>query len=278
MAHGASSSLTEITDGVYKCPLTGLVVKRPPVTPVWRVHSKEYGALNPRIRDGEPNLSWSRFDSTNAATVYAAEERRGAFQEALDYSDREDGELVYTLIELGISAIESPNTQWARLGHGSYQRPDIPPDWYERSQISKLQITSGFYVDVCHPDTIGALRRRIADEAHIDAKNVDHTIFTGPYRQLTCFIAESLRAERLVNGSSPSGVTYTSRHGSLNCWALWVPILDVHDATPENVRGAFRRMLAGDPVVEDIDPDDADLLQAAQNLGLRPRTSPAQSR
>ncbi|WP_410177249.1 RES domain-containing protein [Streptomyces nigrescens] len=278
MAPGASDGLSEIADGVFKCPLTGLVVRGPSGVPVWRVHGREYGPLNPQVRDGEPDFSWSRFDSKNTATVYAAEERMGAFQEALDYGDRGDNELVFTLIQLGISAIDSPKSQWARLGHGSFERPDVPADWHEKSQICKLQVASGFYVDVCHPDTIGALRRRIADRAHIDPRNVDQGILLGPNRRLTCFIAESLLAEILANGSSPSGVTYTSRHGSLSCWALWVPIFDVHDTRSENMWNAFRGMLAEDPVVENIDPDDPDLLQAAQNLGLRPRTSPAQSR
>ncbi|WP_408057273.1 RES domain-containing protein [Streptomyces bobili] len=265
-----------MADGVFKCPLTGLVVRNAPTIPVWRVHSTEYGPLNPKVRDGEPDFSWSRFDSKNTATVYAAEERRGAFQEALDYSDREDRDLVFTLIGLGISALDSPQAQWARLGYGSYERPDLPSNWHEQSQISKLKIASGLYVDVCHPDTIGALRRRIADRMHVNPKNVDQGMLLGPNRRLTCFIAESLHAEILANGSSPSGVTYTSRHGSLYCWALWIPIFDAHDAAPESIRTRFRSMLAEDPVVERIDSEDPDLLQAAQNLGLRSRTSPAQ--
>ncbi len=265
--HGASEHLEEIAEGAFKCHQTGLIVRRPPVAPVWKV-SGEFGPLNPPLREGEPTLKWSRFDSSFAATIYAAEDKWGAYHEALSYAERSNEDLAHTLASITGGMFHASEDRWSEQTVGPSTKPKIPQSWFERKWIVELDIESGWYVDICHPDTIGALRRRISEFLGIEARDVDCALLMQPNRRLTCFVADSLLHETLGNVETPSGVYYTSRHGRIACWAIWAPLFGVSNRTADVIKDLFRGKLRRDPVINEIDPGDPELLHAARNLGF----------
>jgi hypothetical protein len=72
-----------VGDGRWRCRKTGLIVVEKPTVGLWRVFKSSHGPLNPPLRQGTPDVGWSRFDIEGAATVYGAMHARGAFVESL---------------------------------------------------------------------------------------------------------------------------------------------------------------------------------------------------
>jgi hypothetical protein len=159
----------------------------------------------------------------------------------------------------------------AKLGHmplgSSCQQ------WRADRRIAKIRVLNdGYYVDICHTDTINALRDHagdwLSDVALVeDPSDLDISVLTSNRRSVTSAAAHWISHQVLEDGSEPRGIKYPSRHGvDQNCWAIWVPLLGEQEQArvSELVRAHARVEEVGE-----ISLHDADLKDAANYLGLR---------
>lgn len=201
---------------------------------LWRVHQYQYGPLNPPVRKGTPDKSWSRFDIAGFATLYGATDKRGAYEESLAYFRPDEGQLA----DLFDDEVESIDAQWESSGH--MQGRHVARQWRDVRRISSFgprHPDNLQFIDIAHSSTIGFLRATMDQWAARlpvqDPSEVDVAALTGQDRALTCAAAWWLQRLVLPDEGVLAGVKYSSRHGvNLQCFALWVDLGDYPAGTP----------------------------------------------
>jgi len=79
-----------------------------------------------------------------------------------------------------------------------------------------------------------------------DPMRVDTSLLASGRRDVTTAVAGWLRTRVLGDGSQPSGVRFTSKHGqNLVCWAVWVPLLG--ETGQNRVPSAVGKFVTADP-------------------------------
>jgi len=100
-----------------------------------------------------------------------------------------------------------------------------------------------------------------------DPMRVDTSLLASGRRDVTTAVAGWLRTRVLGDGSQPSGVRFTSKHGqNLVCWAVWVPLLG--ETGQDRVPSAVGKFVTADPPMPLLEGTPA-LLTADKLLHLR---------
>lgn len=218
---------------------------------MWRLAKTSRGPLAPPLRpaDGEV-MEWSRWDTREGRTIYAASEAVTAYREALAYLTPSP-----TLGE-SLDEIASEWQQRNFMTIGS-----IPQEWRESRNLYTLRLPSeGWFIDIAHAETLAAINR------HLNfAERVELSHILGSDRVLTTSIASWLRSEIILDdGSVPHGICYTSKHGSPGeCWAVWLRQID--QGRPEASEAT--QILARDSV-DSPAAGNRPLAEAARGFGL----------
>lgn len=239
---------------------------------LWRVFSERFGPLNPPVRAGTPDLTWARFDVPGWATVYGANQRKGAFLETLAYAkpdpDLEDLNHLFTE-GTGPSIAE----EWSAAGFGHMAPGMVNRQWRTTRAIARIDVVPDLpLIDLCHSETLGLLRSTVTEWApsghrvHATPTLLDVSMLTGPDRALTCSLAWWLTSQILTDGSLPAGVRYPSRHGiDQTASALWTdmgrysPGTDASDALAATMKVGMSAQFSD---------RDHDLLNASRLLGV----------
>jgi hypothetical protein len=201
----------------------------------YRVARESYGPLNPPVRvPGSDPFGWSRFDAPER-TIYAAEDEKSAFIEALSWARQELADHHKTLAKtaeyLGISIQElssSIEEEWLR--NSSMAPSWVPTVWRDGRRIYQLTFDSGSWVDIMHSDTLHALSNALQPDLQTLGIPLGLTLseVTSANRALTTLIATWLREEvTLDDGTQPMGIRFQTKHGRIGtgeglCWAYWM--------------------------------------------------------
>ena len=228
-ARGEPLELVDLGGGRWRDPSTGLVVTAAPTGTLHRVFQAKFSALNPPIPTGE-RVTWSRWDVLDHVTLYGAETDVAAVVEVLAYSKPAMLNLSAIFPDVAPGA-DPVDADWRALGHMA--RGQIARAWRVAREMTTLQLLggTGWFVDVGHAETIAALRASVGSwspDPNLvrDPLQVDTSLLTSGRREVTTSVAAWLRGRVLADGSEPSGVRFTSKHGqNLICWAVWVALL-----------------------------------------------------
>lgn len=268
---GDVSGLEQIGDGRLRDEASGLVVVPAPAGRLFRVFQAKYSALNPPIPTGDRG-SWSRWDVADHVTVYGADTDIAAVVESLAYAApaRLDLADIFPDLTPGDDPVAS---EWQQLGH--LPRGHVARAWRAARQLATVQLRPGafgYFVDIGHAETIAVLRSTASawsPDATLlaDPARVDTSLLAGGRREITTMIAGWLRGQVLCDGSRPSGIRFTSKHGqNLVCWAAWVPLRD--KTGQADVPAMVGDSITVGPTTELL-PNAPALLAASRLLGLR---------
>jgi hypothetical protein len=262
------TALVPLDDNRWRCPRTELAVVSIPRNPLWRVFGTAFTSpLNPPCRHDAPDLSWSRFDIADHATLYGAAHRRGAYIEALAYA--RPAAIPVQDIFPDVGADEDPVAdEWRRLCH--LPRTQVSASWRCARRAAEVLLVDqdhDYYVDLSAAETLGALRRSAhlwAPDSYVtNVSRIDIASLAGADREFTCAAAKWLAEQVLIDGRTPRGAKYLSKHGSdLPCWAVWVPVLPGRSVAETMMKYAW---IAQELTIE---RDDPDLRWAARQLGI----------
>jgi hypothetical protein len=90
----------------------------------------------------------------------------------------------------------------------------------------------GWWVDIEHPDSIGAIEKSLTDLLKTQKiAQLDTSHLRSPNRHLTTAIAQWTREQVLFDGSEALGVIFGSRHGEYLNWAGWLRRKDQNQGT-----------------------------------------------
>lgn len=235
---------------------------------LWRVHQYQHGPLNPPLREGNPDKSWSRFDIAGFATLYGATAKQGAYEESLAYFRADDSQFDSLFDNDDVEAID---VQWENSGH--MQARHVARQWRDVRCISSVEPrdpTGLRLIDVSHSTTIGFLRSTMNRWARqlptMDPSEIDMAALSGQNRALTCSAAWWLQRLTLPDGTRPDGIRYGSRHGvNLLCFALWIDLGAYPAGTPV-VRAAGEDYAVAE--TSPIEANEPALNEAARALQL----------
>lgn len=204
---------------------------------------------------------WSRFDAPGK-TIYLAEDRWTAYAETLSVGSvrREHRSAISKAAQqFGISyddALQLINDDFD--AHG-WPRPGRLPDrWRTDRKMYRLRVEeTRRWVDVSAPETIAALNGQLKDVVATDPSltHIDQGAILGTDREVTTYLAEWIKNQRLDDGSFPAGVMSPSKYGSKRCWAHW---LDHPGPGP----------LVTELAAETIEATDPDLQRVLSSYGL----------
>ena len=124
---------------------------------------------------------------------------------------------------------------------GEFGPGKSPSRWREARSLYTLTLPStGWFIDICHHDTIAALNRATGPLGgpFLLSERVTLNHLTSEDRAWTCEVATRLREVRLDDGSHALGIRYLSKHGTPGlCWAIWLRKSDTgHPVTDEAVQ------------------------------------------
>lgn len=220
------------------CRTTGLALVSGP-TQAYRVAKESYGPLNPQERGllSSDRSTWYRFD-TPGRTIYAAEDKKTAFLEALSWARMRAAHASY--LEKTAAFFGAPvdtirrevQEQWHANGH---MAPGwIPANWRDGRLLFELTFEPGLWVDIAHADTMHALNGALSSLLYeID---VEETLtlseVTSGRREITTVLAAWIKDQVLDDGSYPMGIRFLSKHGATDtgsgyCWAFWLRRADI---------------------------------------------------
>lgn len=218
-----SVSLSSSQASVRVCDRTGVALVSYPAMGTWRVFKEVYGPLKGRPRTSDDPDEWSRFDLPGQATLYSATERKGAYAESLaDFRPRIEvlAKMAQDIFD-DVGSGQNPIVdEWCSRGH--MFPGNIPAVWHVERRIAQIHVpVPGWYVDVEHPESLNALRPRMAGLLHKQKMtDFDVAAIRSENRVVTCAVAELLLNELLDDGSYPLGIRYNSRLGTeWECWA-----------------------------------------------------------
>lgn len=220
------------------CHKTGLALVDGPAV-AYRVAKESYGPLNPQERGllSDDRSTWYRFD-TPGRTIYAAEDEKTAFLEALSWARMTASHVAYlekTAAFFGVpveTIRQEVEEQWHANGH---MAPGwIPANWRDGRLLFELTFGSGQWVDIAHADTLHALNGALSSLLY--EVDVDETLtlseVTSGRREVTTVLAAWIKDQVLDDGSYPMGIRFPSKHGAVGagagfCWAFWLRRTDI---------------------------------------------------
>jgi len=223
---------------IRTCTKTGLALVTGAVT-AYRVAKESYGPLGPQERGSftEDRSGWYRYD-TPGRTVYAAEDERTAFLEALSWARLTSQHANYLeksaeFFGIDVAALRAEvEEDWQR--NGNMAPGWIPANWRNGRLLYHLRFAAGSWVDIDHGDTIASLNEQLGRELYELGVTESLTLseITGARRDITTLLATWLREQVLDDGSYPLGIRFLSKHGATgqghgHCWAFWLRRADV---------------------------------------------------
>ncbi len=228
------------------CTKTGLAIVDGPLSAV-RVAKESYGPLTPQERGPltDDRSGWYRFD-TPGRTIYAAEDSKTAFLEALSWARMTAQHADYLRKSAAFFGVDvdvlrqDVAADWQR--NGNMAPGWIPANWRDGRLIYDLEFASAPWVDVNHADTIATLGTQLGPELYSLGVTESLTLaeLTGSRRQITTLIASWIRDQILDEGSYPLGIRFRSKHGAVDhgngyCYAFWLRRTDL-DLTNDPVK------------------------------------------
>ena len=232
---------------------------------LWRIYKKQYGPLNPPIRQGEPTKNWARFDVAECATLYGGANRLTAFLESFAYFTPETDERISALFD---DEAEPISSQWH--DNGFLRTGVLAKQWRDNRNLCAFDAISEELnlIDIAAAETIGYLRNTAHSWYPLKLKRnleIDLSLLTGPDRLVTTAAANWLARYRFLDGHTADGVTYPSRHGAdHSCYAFWFRMIEYPRLTPEQLVATKFRTIS----IEGIDPWDRDGRTAARLCGV----------
>lgn len=198
---------------------------------VYRVARSTRGPLDAPPREGAPDASWSRYD-VPGKTVYLAETAEGAYTEVLASVKRrlaEQDPLAADAAALGMSTDEflaRVDEDWTERQH--MDSGHLPSSWRIERLLYQVSLpTTGWWVDIEHPDSIAAAGTALeSDLAQVGLASLTVAALRGEDRRVTTTVARWAHDVRLTDNSTPIGIAYASKHGTGRCWAYWLPLAD----------------------------------------------------
>lgn len=195
-------------------------------------------------RFDDPRGQWGRPPEERFRVIYCATQRAGAFGETIARF-RPSLSLLADLARIEDDQPLDPQLQ----------RGAVPRDWRERRRLGKTVLSPELnFVDSEAAETLQHLRLALASTARsLGLADFDISAVTGPHRALTQQMAAYLY-ERADDLARPlfAGIRYVSRlNPRWECWAIFADRLR-HTAE----------------IPEQIQPDDAGLVEAARLFGL----------
>lgn len=207
------------------------------------------------------------------ATIYGADQRRGAFLETLAYAQPDPAlsDLNHLFTEGTGPSIAD---EWSRAGFGHLPPGKVNRQWRTTRAITRIDVSPDLpLIDLCHSESLGILRSSVAQWApaghpvQTNPTSVDVSMLTGADRALTCSLAWWLTTQMLPDGALPAGVRYPSRHGiDQPATALWIDMGRYFPGTEPAMALATVMRVA---TTGAFDHDDADFLAAARLLGVQ---------
>ena len=210
------------------CPRTGLWLIGNSGGYGYHVAKTEYPPLSaaPRLSDQDPS-GWGRYDVIGQ-TYYVAESRTCAYAEVLSSFKRANGAadpLVEDAAYYGMTIeeyLEEVAREWDErnfMGLGA-----IPAGWrLDRGMYSVALPEHGWLVDVEHPDSIAAIEEMIEQQlGDFGVASLTTGVLRSEQREVTTFIAQTLEAVVLDDGSTPMGTHFGSKHGAAWCKGFWL--------------------------------------------------------
>jgi len=207
---------------------TGVHLLPAPAPVTHRIARSSRGPLDPPLRGGAPDASWSRYDVAGR-TVYLAETAECAYAEVLAYTKRRLGQqdpLTKDAAAVGLSFAEFNGlvgAEWAERQHMGVGH--LPSSWRVERLLYRITLPeAGWWVDIQHPDSLAAAETALeAELATLDLSALTVAVLLGDDRHVTTAVARWVHDLRLEDGSTPAGVAYDSKHGTGRCWACWLP-------------------------------------------------------
>ncbi|WP_125610380.1 hypothetical protein [Specibacter cremeus] len=205
----------------------------------YRVAKESYGPLGPQERGAfdDDRSGWYRFD-TPGRTIYAAEDARTAFLEALSWARMTTRHAAYLsktakFFGVDIKTVRAEvEDDWQRNGNMAPGR--IPANWRDGRLLYTLDFGAGAWVDVTHGDTIAVLTGVLDRELYqLDVtESLTLAEITGGRREVTTLLAMWIREQLLDDGSYPLGIRFLSKHDAVgqergSCFAFWLRQADV---------------------------------------------------
>ncbi|MFC5177499.1 RES domain-containing protein [Nocardioides taihuensis] len=217
----------------HTCSSTGLRLVPSRGEVIHRLAKESYGAMNPPERvEGTNRAAWGRFDVPGRPVIYGATPMAACYAEALAYfrvaEDIATTKLGDMFDDLEGAAADRPladvvSQEWAAKNH---MPPNgVPAGWRNERLIYALRLpASGWFVDVCHADTIAQLDAQFRDV--LEGKGIARLTqahLLGDDRDSTTMFSEWFWRLTLDDGSRPHGVRFPSKHGAnYFCFAIYL--------------------------------------------------------
>jgi hypothetical protein len=247
------------------CGTTGLRLVPARSQQITRIAKTSYGAMNPQVREeGASRATWGRFDVPNQQVVYGAVPEQASYAESLaalrlanDIKNATMGDYFDGLSakEAARPILEVLGKEWANSNH--MPPKGVTAGWRGERRLYKLTLPpDGWFVDVCHSDSLAAIDRHLRpllDEHAVE--QATQAALLGENRELTTSISAWIWNLTFDDGSRSHGVKFPSKHGAdFSCHAIYMRAL-------------------GDGKSVDREPTQSDsgnlILPPAQNQALR---------
>ncbi len=173
---------------------TGLQLLPAPALVTHRITRSSRGPLDPPLRGGAPDASWSRYDVVGR-TVYLAETAECAYAEVLAYTKRRLGQqdpLTKGAAAVGLSVAEFSGlvgAEWVERQHMGVGY--LPSSWRVERLLYRITLPeAGWWVDIQHPDSLAAAETELEVElATLDLSALTVAVLLGDDRHVTTAVA-----------------------------------------------------------------------------------------
>ncbi|RUQ07163.1 hypothetical protein D8M35_06385 [Curtobacterium sp. HSID17257] len=203
--------------------------------------------------------SWGRYDAAGTETYYTAELRTGAFAEVLaafkvplgtGSALEVDAAAVGLTLEEFLADVASDWDERSFMQTGT-----LPRSWRDdRTVLSLEHPSTGWYVDVEHPDTLSAIEPSLRSHLLVGGwSSFTTAVLRSDDRSVTTAVADLVHDAVLDDQTHPLGIHFGSKHGESWCRATWL------DRTRDLSVLSSRAIELGDP----------DFRTATHRFGLR---------
>jgi hypothetical protein len=205
-----------------------LLETQTPPKPVYRIARKPNAWQSPDwSRAHQDGTFGNRFDDPDSfyRVLYASSQELSCFIETLARF-RTDLTLVAELAEI--------------RGEDDFLEYGVVPSEWRANRVVGTAVVRGHYADICAPEWIGHLRKKLAVDCHrLGIADLDACVLqSADLRSLTQLVS------RCVYEAGLPGIYYRSRHGhSLENWAFFEPF---HISDPKS-----KRITADNPALQE---------------------------
>jgi len=173
---------------------TGVQLLPAPAPVTHRITRSSRGPLDPPLRGGAPDASWSRYDVAGR-TVYLAATAECAYAEVLAYTKRRLGQqdpLTKDAAAVGLSVAEFSGlvgAEWSERQHMGVGH--LPSSWRIERLLYRITVPeAGRWVDIQHPDSLAAAETELeAELATLDLSGLTVAALLGDDRHVTTAVA-----------------------------------------------------------------------------------------